>query len=151
MALVGAACAAWAIEGAEPPVLLEVARDEAAAGVRRCRADGSITEMLDALAARDWRPDVENVGLDPYETLTRVLWCLLEQPALPDALLAAVRLGGDTDTVAALVGGLLGCGKTPADVRKLIPWSAAVQAPDEAVVDRLAAGIAALRTGRDGG
>jgi ADP-ribosylglycohydrolase/tetratricopeptide (TPR) repeat protein len=150
-ALVGAACAAWAIEGAEPALLLEVARAEAATGAERCGADGRINDMLDALALGQWEPDPEHLGLDAYETLTRVLWCILNEPSLPDALLAAVRLGGDTDTVAALVGGLLGCRQTPADVHEQLPWSSGVQAPDEAVVHRLAAGIAALRMERAGG
>jgi ADP-ribosylglycohydrolase/tetratricopeptide (TPR) repeat protein len=146
-ALVGAACAAWAIEGAEPALLLEVARAEAATSVHRCGADGRINDMLAAVAAGQWEPNEDALDLDPYETLARVLWCIRKEPSLPAALLAAVRLGGDTDTVAALVGGLLGCRHSPGEVREQLPWSADAQAPDAAVLEPVAAGLADLRTG----
>jgi ADP-ribosylglycohydrolase len=150
-ALVGSACAAWAIEGAEPTLLLEVARAEAAAVAEPCGADERINDMLAAVAAGQWQPKPDCLGPDSYETLTRVLWCMINEPHLPEALLAAVRLGGDTDTVAALVGGLLSCRQTPAEVRAQLPWSGDVQAPDDAVIGPLAAGIADLRTERAGG
>jgi ADP-ribosylglycohydrolase len=150
-ALVGSACAAWAIEGAEPTLLLDIARSEAAAVAETCGADGRINDMLAAVAAGQWQPNPDCLGPDSYETLTRVLWCILSEPHLPKALLAAVRLGGDTDTVAALVGGLLGCSLTPAAVRAQLPWSNEVQAPDDAVIGPLAAGIADLRIGRASG
>ncbi len=150
-ALVGAACGAWAIEQADSSLLLEVALEEVAAAQEACGADGRIKDMLSALAAKQWQPDPERLDLDPYETLARVLWCILTEPRLPEALMLAVRIGGDTDTVAALVGGLLGCRQTPDAVRAEVPWSADVDAPDDALMGRLAAGIADLRTGRSGG
>ena len=42
------------------------------------------------------------------ETLEAALWCLLNTENYPDAALKAVNLGGDTDTTAAVVGGLAG-------------------------------------------
>lgn len=42
------------------------------------------------------------------ETLEAALWCLLKTSGYPDAALKAVNLGGDTDTTAAVVGGLAG-------------------------------------------
>jgi ADP-ribosylglycohydrolase/tetratricopeptide (TPR) repeat protein len=147
-ALVGSACAAWAIEGAEPSLLLEVARAEAAATADHCGADRRVIEYLDALVAGRWQPDPERLDPDSYETLLRVLWCILEEHELPAALSTAVRLGGDTDTVAALVGGLLGCRLTPAEIRAQLPWSDDVLAPEEDGLAPVAAGLADLRTGR---
>jgi len=148
---IGAACAAWAIEGASPAMLLDIAREEAAAAVKACAADPRINDMLEAVAAGDWQPDPGADDLDPYETLTRALWCVVRESTLSAALLAAVRLGGDTDTVAALVGGLLGCQRSPATVRQEIPWIEHVHLPDDDVLERTSRGITDIRVGRLGG
>lgn len=42
------------------------------------------------------------------ETLEAAIWCLLNTESLEDCLLKAVNLGDDTDTVAAIAGGLAG-------------------------------------------
>ncbi len=42
------------------------------------------------------------------DTLEAVLWALFNTSSYEDAVLAAVNLGGDTDTIAALTGGLAG-------------------------------------------
>jgi len=42
------------------------------------------------------------------DTLEASLWCLLRQDSYKDAVLAAVNLGGDTDTTGAVAGGLAG-------------------------------------------
>ena len=42
------------------------------------------------------------------QTLEAALWCLLNTDNYRDAALMAVNLGGDTDTTAAVVGGLAG-------------------------------------------
>ena len=42
------------------------------------------------------------------DTLEAVIWCLLNTNNYKDAVLKAVNLGDDTDTVAALTGGLAG-------------------------------------------
>jgi ADP-ribosylglycohydrolase len=55
-----------------------------------------------------------------------VLSCIVSTPVLREALVRAVQLGGVTDTVAALVGGLLGCRLTPDQVRAGLPWHGAV-------------------------
>lgn len=146
-ALVGSACAAWAIEAAEPSLLLEIALGEAAAAQEVYGFDGRLRELLTALESGRWEPDREATELDSYETLARVLWCVLNESRLPEAMLLAVRFGGDTDTVAALVGGLLGCRLTPEAVRTQVPWSGDVRAPADAEIGQLAAGLAALRTG----
>ena len=42
------------------------------------------------------------------DTLEAVLWCLLNTSSYSDAVLTAVNLGEDTDTIGAIVGGLAG-------------------------------------------
>jgi ADP-ribosyl-[dinitrogen reductase] hydrolase len=42
------------------------------------------------------------------DTMETILWCLLNTDSFAGALLAAVNLGGDTDTAASLTGGLAG-------------------------------------------
>jgi ADP-ribosylglycohydrolase len=39
--------------------------------------------------------------------VTAALWCATRAASLRSGLVAAAQLGGDTDTVAALVGGLM--------------------------------------------
>jgi hypothetical protein len=49
---------------------------------------------------------------------------------LRSGLVSAVQLGGDTDTVAALVGGLMGC-ELPAElVRAELPWHQLIVLPE---------------------
>jgi hypothetical protein len=131
-------------------VLLDVAKDEAVVAARVCDADRRIDVMLGALGDGQWSPGAESDHLDPYETLARVLWCLLREPDLPGALMSAVRMGGDTDTVAALVGGLLGCQQPLERIGADLPWSPVVQAPDPALLRTLSTGLADLRVGRAG-
>lgn len=47
-------------------------------------------------------------GTYVLETLEAVIWCFLRGQNFRETLLSAVNLGGDTDTIAALVGGLGG-------------------------------------------
>ena len=41
-------------------------------------------------------------------SLEAALWCFLNTNSYPEAVLQAINLGGDTDTVAAITGGLAG-------------------------------------------
>jgi ADP-ribosylglycohydrolase len=52
----------------------------------------------------------ENIKSGGYvvDTLEAALWCLLNTDDYKSAVLKAVNLGGDTDTVAAVAGGLAG-------------------------------------------
>jgi len=58
----------------------------------------------------------ERVRSDGYvvSTLTAACWCLHQHDGYAEAVLAAVNLGGDTDTTGAVTGGLAGlrCGLT---------------------------------------
>jgi len=137
-ACVGAACASWAIEGASAAQLLEIAQDESRAAVKAHPADARIIDLLAAVAAKTWQPAGSAKDMDPYETLTRAIWCVVHGRSSADSVLAAVRMGGDTDTVAALVGGLVGCRMEPEDVRREMTWIRDVRLPDDGVVQHAA-------------
>jgi ADP-ribosyl-[dinitrogen reductase] hydrolase len=80
-----------------------------------------------------------------------VIWCIVHEPNVTKAMLAAVRLGGDTDTVAALVGGLLGCRMAAENVRQELPWIGDVRMPADDVVERVARGITSIRVAQNDG
>jgi ADP-ribosylglycohydrolase len=130
-----------------PPLLLEVVGEEAAVAAPACGGDGRIEDMLEKVAERTWTPNAAGIGLDPYDTIAGALWCLAANETLRDALVTAVRMGGDTDKVAALIGGLLGCQLVAEDVRAQLASSEHVLAPDGDLLQRLAEGIAKLRIG----
>jgi ADP-ribosyl-[dinitrogen reductase] hydrolase len=117
-ACVIAACGSWAIEGASSRLIVEVAAGEAAEAARICGAEPGLEPMLHAVAAGTWQAPEDGVSLDPYQTVAAVLSCVLRAASLRDALVEAVRMGGDTDTVAALVGGLLGAPHTGSGHRR---------------------------------
>jgi ADP-ribosylglycohydrolase len=150
-ACIASACAAFALEGSTPQLLLDAARTEAAAAVRASGADPRIETMLAAVDGGKWAPGREGISLDPYETLTAVLHCVLHSPSLKEALLAAVRLGGDTDTVAALVGGLLGSQRSPDEVREELSWCSQVGLPEMGPIETLSRGLASMRVEQAGG
>lgn len=143
-ACVAAACAAWALEGASWATILEVAIEEAATACRATGADPSIQAMLRALADGRWTPS-GGVSLDPYETIVSALHCASRATSLRAALMSAVQLGGDTDTVAALTAGLIGCRLTTDTVLAQLSWSDQVRLPDRGHVETLARAIAARR------
>ena len=53
------------------------------------------------------RKRVHNTGYVVH-TLEAAMWCLLRNDSYEDSVLAAVNLGGDTDTIAAVTGGIAG-------------------------------------------
>jgi ADP-ribosylglycohydrolase len=74
-----------------------------------------------------------------------VLYCIASAPTLESAMLTAVGLGGDTDTVAALAGGIVGSRLTSDQVRTELTWSERVLLPPLDTVRTLADGLAELR------
>lgn len=78
---------------------------------------------FDAVRAQDWpqseafrrmsaihtlsRDEILSSG-NVIETLEAVLWCFLTTDSYRDCILTAINLGRDTDTIAAIVGGLAG-------------------------------------------
>ena len=145
-ACVFAACASWALEGADPELLLAVAGDEAREAAEAVATDARLAEMLTEVSAGTWAAPTGGISLDPYETVTAVLSCVAQAPSLRDGLVSAVQLGGDTDTVAALTGGLLGCRLTAEQVRAELPWYRAVALPElESLITETAAALATAR------
>lgn len=53
------------------------------------------------------RDDIRSTGY-VVDTLEAALWCFLNTDSYKDCVLEAVNLGGDTDTIAAVAGGLAG-------------------------------------------
>ena len=53
------------------------------------------------------RDEIKNTGF-VVDTLEAALWCVLKTDNYRDCVLMAVNLGGDTDTIAAVAGGLAG-------------------------------------------
>ena len=130
--------------------MLAVAMEEEPEAARACGGSRRLAGMLAELAEGTWRPPDQGVSLDPYETVTAVLACVLRASTLREGLLHAVGLGGDTDTVAALVGGLLGATLSPAEVLAQLPWHDAVLLPDAAEIANVAAALAATRASISG-
>jgi ADP-ribosyl-[dinitrogen reductase] hydrolase len=89
-------------------MVLEAAAEEAREAAREVTADARLAEMLTQMSAETWEPPANGIGPDPYETVAAVLWCATRATSLRSGLVTAVQFGGDTNTVAALVGGLMG-------------------------------------------
>jgi len=150
-ACVIAACASWALEGTSPALLLGVAAEEAREAARAVGTDARLAEILTQVAAGTWQAPAEGVSLDPYDTVAAVLWCVASAPSLRGGLVSAVQLGGDTDTVAALVGGLLGAKLTVDQVHAELPWHQAVVLPEpDSAMSEIAAALATIRAVRSG-
>jgi ADP-ribosylglycohydrolase len=145
-ACVIAACASWALEGASPSLLLAVAAEEAREAAQAVGTEARLAEMLAQVSAGTWNPPANGISLDPYETVAAVLWSAARATSLRSALVSAVQLGGDTDTVAALVGGLMGCKLTAGQVRAELPWHRLVILPEpESAIAETAAALATAR------
>ncbi|MBB2746204.1 UNVERIFIED_ORG: ADP-ribosylglycohydrolase [Microbispora rosea subsp. rosea] len=138
-ACVIAAMASCAVEGVG-------AADLPAAAAAEARWAGEHYAPMDAVAdaARGrWSPPSEGVSLDAVETAAAVVHVIREAPDLAAALPYAVSLGGDTDTVAALAGGVLGA-LDPEGVTAL-GWLGLVDLGEYPGLGELAARLAALR------
>ena len=145
-ACVIAACGSWALEGASPSMLLEAATEEARKAAQAITTDARLAEMLTQVSAGTWEPPANGISLDPYETVAAVLWCATRATSLRNGLVSAVQLGGDTDTVAALVGGLMGGRLTAEQVRAELPWHRLVVLPEpESAIAETATALATTR------
>ncbi|MGW1779502.1 ADP-ribosylglycohydrolase family protein [Streptomyces sp. NPDC002143] len=150
-ACVMAALAAWSVESVSLDTVLDAGREEAEWALRHFTGAGGLREFLDALDGR-WRPPAEGIGLAAGETAAAVAYVLTggEGPAggegLAEAMLRAVLLGGDTDTVAALAGGVLG-GRDP-DGATGLPWWPTVRFEEQEQAETQAGRLAEMRCGR---
>jgi ADP-ribosyl-[dinitrogen reductase] hydrolase len=146
-ACVIATCGSWTLEGASPSMLLEAAVEEARRAAEAVTTDARLAEMLTQVSAGTWEPPANGISLDPYETVAAVLWCATRATSLRSGLVNAVQLGGDTDTVAALVGGLMGGKLTAEQVRIELPWYQLVTLPEPAsAIADTASALATTRT-----
>jgi ADP-ribosyl-[dinitrogen reductase] hydrolase len=145
-ACVMAACASWALECASPSMLLAAAVDEAREAAQAVATEPRLAETLTQMFAGTWEPSANGISVDPYETVAAALWCATRATSLRSGLVGAVQLGGDTDTVAALVGGLMGCKLTAEQVRAELPWHQLVVLPEpESAIAETAAALATAR------
>ncbi len=145
-ACVIAACASWALENASPSMLLEAAADEARQAAQAVTTEARLAEMLTQVSAGTWDPPANGISPDPYATVAAALRCATRATSLRSGLVGAVQLGGDTDTVAALVGGLMGCKLTAEQARAELPWHQLVVLPEpESGIAETAAALATTR------
>jgi ADP-ribosyl-[dinitrogen reductase] hydrolase len=141
-ACVVAEMAAWAIE--QHPIATVVA-----AGIREADHQARLYSLRPAAlrllqaASGEWAPSTAEMAPDAMTTVASVLYVLREAMSLATAMKQAVALGGDTDTTAAIVGGILGCQSQ--DVTADIPWLPRVLLPDSAPIEAAASGLHDLR------
>jgi ADP-ribosylglycohydrolase len=137
-----AAMASYAVEGCPAQALIAVALDELEHALGGHSAAAVLPETAQAAGQGIWRPGAEGVPLGATETLAAVLHVLATcGDDVDGAMRYAVGLGGDTDTVAAITGGILGC--RSAEAR--IGWLDRVILPDAAALDRLAGRLHEVR------
>ena len=72
------------------------------------RSEAAHFEPLLAGDLAEWREDRVHSGGYVVHTIEAALWCLLRHNTYAATVLAAVNLGEDTDTTAAVAGGLAG-------------------------------------------
>jgi ADP-ribosyl-[dinitrogen reductase] hydrolase len=137
-----AAMGSWALDRVPSALICEQAVAEARALRTALESKVDLTPLA-AAAEGAWRPPAAGVSLDAIETVAAVLHVLRESNGLADAIETAVRLGGDTDTVAAIAAGILA--SQGADPVRELPWLGLVQLPDASLVEELASGLAEKR------
>jgi ADP-ribosylglycohydrolase/tetratricopeptide (TPR) repeat protein len=137
-----AAMSSYALEGCTAADLMAVALDEFHELAGQAEAAAVWKRNLQAAADGTWRPGAAGVTLAAAETLAAIVHVLAAcGEDVEGAMRYAVGLGGDTDTVAAITGGILGCRTTEVKVG----WLDRVMAPDAAELDRLAEGLREVR------
>jgi ADP-ribosyl-[dinitrogen reductase] hydrolase len=142
-ACVVAEMAAWAIEQHPVDAVIAAGLREAEDAARQYAVHPATLQPLRQAARGDWPPDRGGPTLDALATVASVLHVLREARGLATAMKRAVVLGGDTDTTAAIVGGILGCQLE--DVGSQIPWLANVAMLDARLIEATAAGLYELR------
>jgi ADP-ribosyl-[dinitrogen reductase] hydrolase len=142
-ACVVAEMAAWAIEQHPVDAVVAAGLREAEDAARQYALDPATLQPLRRAASGDWPPTTAEPTLDALATVASVLHVLREAKDLATALKRAVALGGDTDTTAAIVGGILGCQLEY--VERQIPWITRVGMPDARLIEAAAAGLYELR------
>jgi ADP-ribosyl-[dinitrogen reductase] hydrolase len=142
-ACVVAEMAAWAIEQHPVDAVIAAGLREAEDVARQHALHPAALQPLRQATREDWPPNTAEPTPDALATVASVLHVLREAEGLAAAMKHAVALGGDTDTTAAIVGGILGCQLQ--DVGSQIPWLPNVGMPDTGLIEATAAGLYELR------
>jgi ADP-ribosyl-[dinitrogen reductase] hydrolase len=142
-ACVVAEMAAWAIEQHPIDAVVTAGLREAEELARQHALHPATLQPLRRATSGDWPPNTAGPTLDALATMASVLHVLQEAKGLATAMKHAVALGGDTDTTAAIVGGILGCQLE--DVESQIPWLPSVAMPDASLIEAAATGLYELR------
>jgi ADP-ribosyl-[dinitrogen reductase] hydrolase len=142
-ACVVAEMAAWALEQHPVGAVVAAGLREAEDLAQRHALHPATLQPLRQAIKGDWSPNRAGPTLDAFTTMASVLQVLREANGLATAMKHAVALGGDTDTTAAIVGGILGCQLE--DARSQIPWLSDVGMPDTRLIEATAAGLYELR------
>jgi ADP-ribosyl-[dinitrogen reductase] hydrolase len=135
--------AAWAIEQHPVDAVVAAGLREAEDLVQQYALHSATLQPLRRATNEDWPPKEAGPTLDALATVASVLHVLGAARGLATAMKRAVALGGDTDTTAAIVGGILGCQLQ--DVENQIPWLSGVAMPDAGLIEATAAGLNELR------
>jgi ADP-ribosyl-[dinitrogen reductase] hydrolase len=142
-ACVVAEMAAWAIEQHPVDAVIAAGLREAEELTQQHALHPATLQPLRRAANGDWPPTTAEPTLDALSTMANVLHVLRGATGLATAMKHAVALGGDTDTTAAIAGGILGCQLE--DVESQIPWLSGVGMPDAGLIEANAAGLYELR------
>jgi ADP-ribosyl-[dinitrogen reductase] hydrolase len=142
-ACVVATMAAWAIERRPIEAVVAAGLREADHLAELYALDPATLQPLHEAADGDWEPYQPGAPLDAVATVASILYVLRLATNPVAAMKSAVALGGDTDTAAAIVGGILGCQLE--DIDSAIPWLSKVVLPKAEIVQATAAGLCELR------
>jgi ADP-ribosylglycohydrolase/tetratricopeptide (TPR) repeat protein len=142
-ACVVAAMASWASEGCPVEGIIQAALDELDWFEQAHQEYAGAFGPIRAAADGRFQPGPDGLSLDAVEMVAAVIHVLRAEEDVAVALRQAVSLGGDTDTVAAIVGGLLG--SRSSDVARTIPWLARVGLPPAETLADVADGLHRVR------
>jgi ADP-ribosylglycohydrolase len=145
-ACVVAAMAAWAIEQHPMDAVVAAGLGEADHLAGRYALPAAALAPIRQAASGEWVPEAGGPS-DAVDTLASVLQVLRGATGLAAAMKEAVALGGDTDTAAAIVGGILGCQRE--DVESEISWLSQVRLPRADELEATATGLYELRRSLD--
>jgi len=142
-ACVVATMAAWAIEQYPVPAVIAAGLREADyLAALHAMPTGPLSPLRHA-ASGAWTPQGAGTPTDAVATVASVLYILREASEPAKAMKRAVALGGDTDTAAAIVGGILGCQFE--NIESELPWLSSVALPHADIVESTASGLYELR------
>ena len=142
-ACVVATMAAWAVEQHPIEAVVTAGLREADLLAKLYALDPAILRPFRQAADGEWGTHKPGRPLNAVTTVASVLHVLQEATELELAMKSAVALGGDTDTSAAIVGGLLGCRSD--DIHRDVPWLSRVGLPQPESIEALARGLYQLR------